>query len=174
MAIIAQPCSHDYTLLNETYEILKYCYLHYLTRNISVTFQIVCLQPVAIQEEDLLKQSTVPNGNLMTFDITFRKKNSSLRLGKKIYEFYTAPVTKFWAHTVSEFIQGRISDYMCIRNVTYLFLYHSQLGYIAFMMIFTYVVLVRMEREPSWQELYVISYIFTMGIEIIREVSSNF
>ena len=54
-----------------------------------------------MQEEDLLKQPPMPNGNIMTFDITFRKKNSSLRLGKKIYEFYTAPVTKFWAHTVS-------------------------------------------------------------------------
>ena len=28
-------------------------------------------------------------------------KRSPLRMGKKIYEFYTAPVTKFWAHTVS-------------------------------------------------------------------------
>ncbi len=65
-------------------------------------FARLLLQPPAVtQQEDLLKRDSVPNGNVMTFDITFRKKNSSLRLGKKIYEFYTAPVTKFWAHTVS-------------------------------------------------------------------------
>ncbi len=45
-----------------------------------------------------------------------------------------------------------------------------QLGYIAFIMIFTYVVLVRMNRSPTWQEMYVIAYIFTMGVEIVREV----
>lgn len=31
----------------------------------------------------------------------FRKKKSPLRMGKKVYEFYNAPITKFWAHAVS-------------------------------------------------------------------------
>lgn len=37
------------------------------------------------------------------FGTTFKEKSkkNSLRLGKKIYEFYTAPITKFWVHTVS-------------------------------------------------------------------------
>lgn len=30
-----------------------------------------------------------------------RKKKSPLRMGKKVYEFYNAPITKFWAHAVS-------------------------------------------------------------------------
>lgn len=64
---------------------------------------VLCSQPVVTlqQGEDMLKRESVPNGNVV-YDITFRRKNSSLRLGKKIYEFYTAPITKFWAHTVSE------------------------------------------------------------------------
>ena len=31
----------------------------------------------------------------------FRKKKSPLRMGKRVYEFYNAPITKFWAHAVS-------------------------------------------------------------------------
>ena len=30
-----------------------------------------------------------------------KRKKSQLRMGKKVYEFYNAPVTKFWLHTVS-------------------------------------------------------------------------
>ena len=33
---------------------------------------------------------------------SYRRKNSQLKMGKKIYEFYNAPVTKFWLHTVGE------------------------------------------------------------------------
>jgi transient receptor potential cation channel subfamily M protein 3 len=29
------------------------------------------------------------------------KNNRPLRLRKKLYEFYTAPITKFWGHSVS-------------------------------------------------------------------------
>lgn len=45
------------------------------------------------------------NGNVIN-DTSFfsnhvyKKKKSPLRLGKKIYEFYNAPITKFWASTV--------------------------------------------------------------------------
>ena len=46
------------------------------------------------------------NGKLIsdvphTSFVTFERKKRSLTIGKKIYEFYNAPVTKFWAHTVS-------------------------------------------------------------------------
>jgi hypothetical protein len=37
--------------------------------------------------------------NARTFP--YEAKRSSLGLGRKIYEFYTAPITKFWAHAVS-------------------------------------------------------------------------
>jgi transient receptor potential cation channel subfamily M protein 3 len=38
-------------------------------------------------------------------------------------------------------------------------------------MLFNYIVLVKMERWPSTQEWIVISYIFTLGIEKMREVT---
>nr|XP_014347481.1 PREDICTED: transient receptor potential cation channel subfamily M member 3 [Latimeria chalumnae] len=63
--------------------------------------------------------------------------------GRKIYEFYNAPIVKFWFHT---------------------------LAYIGYLMLFNYIVLVKMERWPSVQEWIVISYIFTLGIEKMREI----
>lgn len=30
------------------------------------------------------------------------KRHRPLRLKRKLYEFYTAPITKFWAHSVIE------------------------------------------------------------------------
>uniref|UniRef100_A0A8C3EQD2 non-specific serine/threonine protein kinase n=1 Tax=Corvus moneduloides TaxID=1196302 RepID=A0A8C3EQD2_CORMO len=62
---------------------------------------------------------------------------------RKIYEFYNAPIVKFWFHTIS---------------------------YLAFLMLFTYTVLVKMEPRPSVQEWLVIIYIFTTAIEKVREV----
>lgn len=44
-----------------------------------------------------------PDGldSTMFAQMPFRKKKSPLRMGKRVYEFYNAPVTKFWAHAVS-------------------------------------------------------------------------
>nr|XP_033782640.1 transient receptor potential cation channel subfamily M member 6 isoform X3 [Geotrypetes seraphini] len=67
----------------------------------------------------------------------------SLPLSRKVYEFYNAPIVKFWFHTM---------------------------GYLAFLMLFTYTVLVKMESRPSAQEWYVIIYIFTTAVEKVREV----
>uniref|UniRef100_A0A7N9ARQ3 non-specific serine/threonine protein kinase n=1 Tax=Mastacembelus armatus TaxID=205130 RepID=A0A7N9ARQ3_9TELE len=61
----------------------------------------------------------------------------------KLYEFYTAPVVKFWFHTMS---------------------------YLAFLMLFSYVVLVKMEDHPSVQEWLVIAYILSTAVEKTREV----
>ncbi|NXL88415.1 TRPM6 protein, partial [Alectura lathami] len=62
---------------------------------------------------------------------------------RKIYEFYNAPIVKFWFHTMA---------------------------YMAFLMLFTYTVLVKMEPRPSVQEWFVIVYIFSTAIEKVREV----
>ncbi|XP_075067072.1 transient receptor potential cation channel subfamily M member 3 isoform X5 [Mixophyes fleayi] len=64
-------------------------------------------------------------------------------LGRKIYEFYNAPIVKFWFYTMA---------------------------YIGYLMLFNYIVLVKMDRWPSTQEWIVISYIFTLGIEKMREI----
>uniref|UniRef100_A0A8C4DRJ7 non-specific serine/threonine protein kinase n=1 Tax=Dicentrarchus labrax TaxID=13489 RepID=A0A8C4DRJ7_DICLA len=64
-------------------------------------------------------------------------------LGPVLYEFYTAPVVKFWFHTMS---------------------------YLAFLMLFSYVVLVKMGDKPSVQEWLVIAYILSTAVEKTREV----
>ncbi|XP_053558484.1 transient receptor potential cation channel subfamily M member 3 isoform X2 [Bombina bombina] len=63
--------------------------------------------------------------------------------GRKIYEFYNAPIVKFWFYTMA---------------------------YMGYLMLFNYIVLVKMDRWPSMQEWIVISYIFTLGIEKMREI----
>lgn len=45
-----------------------------------------------------------------------------------------------------------------------------QLFYIGFLMLYSFVVLVKMEQLPSPQEWIVILYIFTLAVEKIREV----
>ncbi|XP_049292902.1 transient receptor potential cation channel trpm isoform X7 [Anopheles funestus] len=74
------------------------------------------------------------------------RQQRPLKLKKKFYEFYTAPITKFWA---------------------------DSMAYVFFLVLFTYTVLVRMEETPSWQECYAISYIATLGCEKIREIVSS-
>uniref|UniRef100_A0A8D0HHW4 non-specific serine/threonine protein kinase n=1 Tax=Sphenodon punctatus TaxID=8508 RepID=A0A8D0HHW4_SPHPU len=70
-------------------------------------------------------------------------EQGSLPVTRKIYEFYNAPIVKFWFHTMA---------------------------YLAFLMLFTYTVLVEMGSRPSVQEWLVIIYIFTTAIEKVREV----
>ncbi|XP_069817937.1 transient receptor potential cation channel subfamily M member 6 isoform X3 [Dendropsophus ebraccatus] len=67
----------------------------------------------------------------------------SLSITRKICKFYNAPIVKFWFHTMA---------------------------YLLFLMLFTYVVLVKMEPMPSIQEWLVITYIFTNAMEKVREV----
>ncbi|CAO1309963.1 unnamed protein product [Diamesa hyperborea] len=74
------------------------------------------------------------------------KQHRPLRLKKKFYEFYTAPITKFWA---------------------------DSMAYIVFLVLFTYTVLVKMSGTPCWQELYSIAYITALGFEKIREIISS-
>ncbi|XP_037653461.1 transient receptor potential cation channel subfamily M member 6 [Choloepus didactylus] len=67
----------------------------------------------------------------------------SLPWTRKVYEFYNAPIVKFWFYTMM---------------------------YLAFLMLFTYTVLVEMQPQPSMQEWLVIIYIFTNAIEKVREI----
>ncbi|XP_037295339.1 transient receptor potential cation channel trpm isoform X6 [Manduca sexta] len=74
------------------------------------------------------------------------KRMRPLRLRKKIYEFFTAPITKFWADSIA---------------------------YILFLLMFTYTVLVKMDPTPSWPEIYSICYILTFLCEKIREIVTS-
>ncbi|KAH9513283.1 hypothetical protein Btru_034539 [Bulinus truncatus] len=71
------------------------------------------------------------------------KKKSPLRMGKKAYEFYNAPITKFWVHF---------------------------LGYLFFLAIYFYVILDRLQAVVTWAEIYVIAFIFTTAAEKIRQI----
>ncbi|XP_017108309.2 transient receptor potential cation channel trpm isoform X6 [Drosophila bipectinata] len=74
------------------------------------------------------------------------KQHQPLRLKKKFYEFYTAPITKFWADSIA---------------------------YMFFLIMFSFTVLVKMEPMPRWQEWYSIAYITTLGFEKVREIISS-
>lgn len=77
--------------------------------------------------------------------LDYRKfhRKRQLKIRKKLYEFYTAPITKFWANSIA---------------------------YIIFLIIFSYLVLVKMSMMPSWYEWYCILFIVTLGCEKIREL----
>ncbi|KAI1900052.1 hypothetical protein AGOR_G00046040 [Albula goreensis] len=72
-----------------------------------------------------------------------QNRHRLIPFGRKIYEFYNAPIVKFWFHTMA---------------------------YVGYLMLFNYIVLVKMELWPSPQEWIVIAYIFTNGIEKMREI----
>uniref|UniRef100_A0A670JBW9 non-specific serine/threonine protein kinase n=1 Tax=Podarcis muralis TaxID=64176 RepID=A0A670JBW9_PODMU len=86
-----------------------------------------------------------PNASSQEENQNFPGNNEqgSLPATRKVYEFYNAPIVKFWFHTMA---------------------------YLAFLMLFTYTVLVEMEPTPSVPEWLVIIYIFTTSIEKVREV----
>nr|XP_049573520.1 transient receptor potential cation channel subfamily M member 1 isoform X3 [Syngnathus scovelli] len=72
-----------------------------------------------------------------------KKGGRRIPIGRKIYEFYNAPFTKFWFNTIS---------------------------YLVYLMLYNYIILVKMERWPSLQEWIVISYIITLGLEKVRQI----
>ncbi|XP_013915715.1 PREDICTED: transient receptor potential cation channel subfamily M member 1-like [Thamnophis sirtalis] len=72
-----------------------------------------------------------------------KTKQKGLPIGTKIYEFYNTPIVKFWFYTIC---------------------------YLGYLMLFNYIILVRMERWPSIQEWVVISYILTLALEKVREI----
>jgi transient receptor potential cation channel subfamily M member 3 len=72
-----------------------------------------------------------------------RKKQRQLNFKKKIYEFYAAPIVKFWCHSMA---------------------------YIAFLLIYTYTLLIKLPEVPAWNEYYVMAYIATFGCEMIHEI----
>lgn len=75
-----------------------------------------------------------------------KKKKSPLRLGKKIYEFYNAPIVKFWFYTLT---------------------------YFAFLAAYTFVVLVRTYPQPTWPEIFLMTYVFSLAIEKFRQIVAS-
>ncbi|XP_062246524.1 transient receptor potential cation channel subfamily M member 1-like [Platichthys flesus] len=72
-----------------------------------------------------------------------KKHRRRVPIGRRIYEFYNTPFTKFWFNTIM---------------------------YMVYLMLYNYIILVKMERWPSLQEWIVISYIITLGMEKVRQI----
>ena len=99
-------------------------------------------------ERDLLTQNDhLMNKNYQrdqeTTDMFFNAPKFKLNFGKKIYEFYNAPITKFWQSVIFHMI---------------------------FLGCFSYMILVKTPPKPSGVEIFVLIYIFTFGFDKIREV----
>ena len=71
------------------------------------------------------------------------KDFNELKYKTKVYEFYNAPITKFWAYAIA---------------------------YTIFLCCFTYVVLVRLPARPEPPEWYVLAYMTTLLAEKVREI----
>ncbi|KAJ7363533.1 Transient receptor putative cation channel sub M member 7 [Desmophyllum pertusum] len=74
---------------------------------------------------------------------TLETRVVKLRWGRKILEFYKAPVTKFWSNVFA---------------------------YLAFLVLFSYVILVRQENIPSICEIVLIIFVCTLCTEEIRQI----
>ncbi|NXC09048.1 TRPM7 protein, partial [Orthonyx spaldingii] len=92
---------------------------------------------------EVFKEVRILDSAFEKHDMETPAKPKRLPITQKFYAFYHAPIVKFWFNT---------------------------LAYLGFLMLYTFVVLVKMEELPSVQEWIVIAYIFTSAIEKIREI----
>ncbi|MEE6503171.1 hypothetical protein FKM82_004760 [Ascaphus truei] len=92
---------------------------------------------------NVFKEVRVFDNTEVKHEIETQAKPRRLPIAQKFYAFYHAPIVKFWFNT---------------------------LAYLGFLMLYTFVVLVKMELLPSVQEWIVIAYIFTSAVEKIREI----
>uniref|UniRef100_A0A8B9DWM2 non-specific serine/threonine protein kinase n=1 Tax=Anser cygnoides TaxID=8845 RepID=A0A8B9DWM2_ANSCY len=92
---------------------------------------------------EVFKEVRILDSTSEKHDMETPAKPKRLPITQKFYAFYHAPIVKFWFNT---------------------------LAYLGFLMLYTFVVLVKMEELPSVQEWIVIAYIFTSAIEKIREI----
>uniref|UniRef100_A0A8C5TS51 Transient receptor potential cation channel subfamily M member 7 n=1 Tax=Malurus cyaneus samueli TaxID=2593467 RepID=A0A8C5TS51_9PASS len=94
-------------------------------------------------QDEVFKEVRILDSAFEKHDMETPAKPKRLPFTQKFYAFYHAPIVKFWFNT---------------------------LAYLGFLMLYTFVVLVKMEELPSVQEWIVIAYIFTSAIEKIREI----
>ncbi|XP_053933371.1 transient receptor potential cation channel subfamily M member 7 [Cuculus canorus] len=92
---------------------------------------------------EVFKEVRILDSTSEKHDMETPAKPKRLPITQKFYAFYHAPIVKFWFNT---------------------------LAYLGFLILYTFVVLVKMEELPSVQEWIVIAYIFTSAIEKIREI----
>uniref|UniRef100_A0A915DAN2 Ion transport domain-containing protein n=1 Tax=Ditylenchus dipsaci TaxID=166011 RepID=A0A915DAN2_9BILA len=79
----------------------------------------------------------IPLPNVLPFN---RKRQIKFR--RKVYEFFVAPITTFWAWSIS---------------------------FVIFLSTLTYVLLIRTPPVPTYLEWYLLAYVVTFGLESIRK-----
>ncbi|XP_068615415.1 transient receptor potential cation channel subfamily M member 1-like [Brachionichthys hirsutus] len=97
-------------------------------------------------KDDDTKSSKDANADAMSRKGDEEEGGTNIRkipIAKRFFEFYDAPFTKFWFNTIS---------------------------YLGYLMLYNYIILVKMERWPSIQEWTVIAYILTLGTEKVRQI----
>lgn len=133
-----------------------------------------------VQENGKVVLEDGQSNPLLQFPTDFydlKKEERPLKLEKKLYEFYTAPISKFWGHSVRQPLLFLSSVSVSSlrdspRNVAIHAVVFHQIAYMVFLYTFSYVVLVHMPDIPTWPEIYVIGYVTAFGCEKVRELLS--
>lgn len=105
-------------------------------------------KPHEHEEEEEITTIQNPNKSrnkrrMTVMNFLVKNKGDKLRFGKRIYEFYNAPITKFWQNAII---------------------------FIVFLLCQAYMVLIKTPPKPSVPEIFFLIYIFTYGLDKLREL----
>lgn len=106
---------------------------------------------LVVEKDQLLNEGNTSGENVVfeSLDpgiIYERRRMRQLRIKRKFYEFYAAPITKFWSWSMAYFF---------------------------FLIVYTYTVLIRTPKTPEWNEYYVILHMASFGGEKVREILAS-
>ncbi|KAL7076457.1 hypothetical protein ACQ4LE_004186, partial [Meloidogyne hapla] len=87
----------------------------------------------------------VPKGIPLPEGVTLNKKRQ-IKFRRKVYEFFVAPITTFWAWMLS---------------------------FVVFLCTLTYVLLIRTPLKPTFLEWYLLAYVVGFGIETVRKFAMS-
>uniref|UniRef100_A0A914LXQ2 Ion transport domain-containing protein n=1 Tax=Meloidogyne incognita TaxID=6306 RepID=A0A914LXQ2_MELIC len=87
----------------------------------------------------------VPKGIPLPEGVTLNKKRQ-IKFRRKVYEFFVAPITTFWAWMLS---------------------------FVVFLSTLTYVLLIRTPLKPTFLEWYLLAYVVGFGIETVRKFAMS-
>lgn len=98
-------------------------------------------------EDNFVSHDHLPSSSCTAVNCDDKHQHKGqLQFSRKLYEFYTAPITKFWSWTIAYFF---------------------------FLLVYTYTLLIRTPTKIEWNEYYVIVHMFTFGTEKIREILAS-
>ncbi len=104
------------------------------------TFSFGKPENVSVSQDHITHEAVIPTCTVP------HHRNRQLRFTRKLYEFYNAPITKFWSWSVAYFV---------------------------FLVIYTYTMLIRTPPIPEWNECYIIVHMASLGCEKLREILAS-